>query len=168
MSERTSAGIGAGVVQGIFHPVISVSNMKAAMRFYGDALRLKITFNDMHDPNAIAALFGFDAPVVHSIVLECADRSELELVEFEQPRGRTTTDRNMNDAGIAALALRVTGLDEVVGRVRAGGFTLTSGVVEQVLPDGAILRVAICRGPDNTKVILVEPPAGRKSLAGEE
>jgi hypothetical protein len=62
----------------------------------------------------------------------------------------------------------VTGLDEVVGRVRSGGFTLTSGVVEQVLPDGAILRVAICRGPDNTKVILVEPPEGRKSLAGEE
>ena len=157
----------AGVVRGIFHPVISVSDMDAAMRFYGDILRLKVTFDDMHDPVAIGRLFSFDAPVVHSIVLECSDRSEFELVEFQKPKGRTTTDRNMNDAGIAALALRVAGLDELVGRVHAGGFTLSSGVVEQTLPDGAILRVAVCCGPDNVKVILVEPPSGRKRLASE-
>ena len=71
----------------------------------------------------------------------------------------------MNDAGIAALALRVSGLDEIVEKVTSGGFALSSGIVEQVLPDGAILRVAVCRGPDNVKVILVQPPAGRKSLA---
>lgn len=157
----------AARVHGIFHPVISVSDIDDALRFYRDALRLTVTFDDEHDPDAISRLFGFDRPVVRSVVLECEDRSEFELVQFKNPKGRTTTDREMNDAGIAALALRVSGLDELVARVHAGGFTLSSGIVEQILPDGAILQVAVCRGPDNVKVILVEPPAGRKSLANE-
>ncbi len=154
----------AGTVHGIFHPVISVSDMDVAVRFYRDILRLRQTFDDMHDPVALGRLFGYDAPVVRSVVLECEDRSEFELVECKKPRGRAETDRDMNDAGIAALALRVSGLDAMVGRVEAGGYKLTSGIVEQILPDGAILKVAVVRGPDNTKVILVQPPEGRKSL----
>jgi catechol 2,3-dioxygenase-like lactoylglutathione lyase family enzyme len=153
-------------VQGIFHPVISVSDMDAATRFYRDTLGLTVTFDDMHDPVAIGRLFNFDAPVVRSVVLECADRSEFELIEYRRPKGRSSTDRKMNDAGISALALRVTELKDLVGRVKAAGFVVTSGIVEQILPDGAILRVAVCQGPDNVTVILVEPPAERKSLAG--
>jgi catechol 2,3-dioxygenase-like lactoylglutathione lyase family enzyme len=164
LSQAASEGGAEGVVSGIFHPVISVSDMDAAMLFYGDILRLKVTFDDMHDPVAIGRLFDFEKPVVRSIVLECADRSEFELIEYRQPKGRSTTDRKMNDAGISALALRVAGVEELVGRVEAGGFVVTSGIVEQTLPDGAILKVAVCRGPDNVTVILVEPPADRKSL----
>lgn len=168
MSGNASKSAATGTVRGIFHPVISVSDMDAAARFYRDILRLKVTFDDMHDPAALGRLFSYDAPVVRSMVLECEDRSEFELVEFQSPRGRASTDRDMNDAGIAALALRVSGLDAIVARVEAGGFTLSSGIVEQILPDGAILRVAVCRGPDNVKVILVQPPEGRKSLAAED
>jgi catechol 2,3-dioxygenase-like lactoylglutathione lyase family enzyme len=153
------------LVQGIFHPVITVSDMNAAMRFYGDILGLKVTFDDMHDPAAIGRLFKFNEPIVRSIVLECPDRSEFELIEYRKPKGRQITDRKMNDAGISALALRVVGVEELVGRVEGEGFAVTSGIVEQVLPDGAVLKVAVCQGPDNVTVILVEPPADRKSLA---
>jgi catechol 2,3-dioxygenase-like lactoylglutathione lyase family enzyme len=155
----------SGLVESIFHPVISVSDMDAAVAFFGGILGLRQTFDDMHDQAAIATLFGFEAPVVRSVVFECADRTEFELVEFRRPRGRTTTDREMNDAGIAALALRVTGLDGLVEAVQTGSYSLLSGIVEQILPDGAILRVAVCIGPDRVKIILVEPPVGRKSLA---
>jgi catechol 2,3-dioxygenase-like lactoylglutathione lyase family enzyme len=155
---------GTSIVNGIFHPVVTVSNMDVAARFYRDILGLRQTFNDMHDPAAISRLFGFNAPIVHSIVLECEDHSEFELIEYRRPRGRETTDREMNDSGISALALRVTGLDDLVRRVEAASYSLLSGIVEQVLPDGAVLRVAVCIGPDNVKTILVEPPVGRKSL----
>lgn len=166
MNQSTSATQQPiGVVGGIFHPVISVSDMNAALKFYSGVLHLKITFDDKHDPDAISRLFGFEAPVVRSVVLECADRSEFELVEFQRPKGRPTTDRDMNDAGIAALALRVTNLNDLVDGVQAAGFSLSSAVVEQILPDGAILKVAVCRAPDNVKIILVEPPPNRKSLA---
>ena len=102
--------------------------------------------------------------MVRSVVFECPDRSEFELVEYAQPKGRQTADIEMNDAGLTALALRVEGVIELAGRVEAAGYSLLSGIVEQELPDGAILRVAVCIGPDKVKIILVEPPAGRKSL----
>ena len=97
-------------INGIFHPVICVSNMREAVAFYGGTLGLKQTFDDMHDPAAISRLFGFVAPVVRSVVFECPDRSEFELVEYSQPKGRQSTDVEMNDAGITALALRSTEL----------------------------------------------------------
>ncbi|MBA3516540.1 MAG: VOC family protein [Rhizobiales bacterium] len=159
---------GAGTVQGIFHPVISVSDIDASLRFYRDILRLSATFDDFHDSLAIARLFGFAEPRVRSAILECADRSEFELVEFQQPRGRQTTDQGMNDAGIVALALRVRNLVELVGRVEAGGLTISSGIVEQILPDGAVLRVAVCTAPDGVRIILVEPPEGRRSLGATQ
>lgn len=166
MAIKASQNSGSGKIQSIFHPVISVSDMDAAVRFYGGLLGLRQTFDDMHDQAAIATLFGFTAPVVRSVVFECADATEFELVEFREPRGRASTDREMNDAGIAALALRVTGLEQLVAAVEQGGYSILSGIVEQILPDGAVLRVAVCIGPDKVKVILVEPPAGRKSLGG--
>lgn len=164
MASERSADSSPGIVQGIFHPVISVSDMNKAVDFYGNILGLKQTFDNMHDPVAIGNLFGFTAPVVRSVVFECPDAMEFELVEFQRPRGRKFTDREMNDAGIAALALRVCGLDLLVAGVKAGGYRILSGIVEQILPDGAVLKVAVCIGPDQVKIILVQPPSGRKSL----
>jgi catechol 2,3-dioxygenase-like lactoylglutathione lyase family enzyme len=152
-------------IEGIFHPVINVSDMDKSVAFFGGVLGLKQTFDDMHDPAAIGALFGFRDPKVRSVIFECADRSEFELTEYHDPKGRPG-NLEMNDTGIVALALRVTGVETLVGRVEAAGYHLLSGIVEQTLPDGAILKVAVCIGPDRVKVILVEPPKGRKSLSG--
>jgi hypothetical protein len=55
-------------------------------------------------------------------------------------------------------------LETLVSKIEASGYGFRSGIVEQSLPDGAILKVAVCIGPDRVKVILVEPPPGRKSL----
>lgn len=157
----------AARIEGIFHPVISVSAMDDAVRFYRDVLGLRVAFDDYHDSDAIARLFGFSEPSVHSVVMECEDRSEFELVEFERPRGSSSTDKKMSDAGIAALALRVSGIEKLIDRVRLGGFAMSSELVAQTLPDGAVLKVAVCRGPDGVTVIFVEPPPGRRSLGGE-
>jgi hypothetical protein len=96
--------------------------------------------------------------------LECPDRSEFELVEFQQPRGRPSTDQGMNDAGIVALALRVSGLEKIVARLRQGDWLAGADIVNQALPDGAVLKVLVCRGPGGARIILVEPPTGRRSL----
>ena len=155
-----------GKIEGIFHPVITVSDMGKAIAFFGETLELKQTFDDMHDSDAIQALFGFCKPVVRSAVFECPDGSEFELTQYIDPTGWLTNDREMNDVGLVALALRVNGLTDLVRRVEVAGYGFLSGIVEQTLPDGAILRVAVCLGPDQVKIILVEPPASRKSLAG--
>ena len=60
-------------IVGIFHPVVSVSAMDRSLAFYRDALGLTVTFDDYHDPAAISALFGIDAPRVRSVVVQCPD-----------------------------------------------------------------------------------------------
>ena len=154
----------AGVVHGIFHPVISVENLDEALVFFRDALGLRATFDGYHDPSAIENLFGYPDPIVHSAVVECPDGSEIELIQFERPTAKLNDPIKMHETGVVALALRVTGLESLVRRVKEFGFGMTSEIVHQELPDGANLMVAVCDAPSNIRLILVEPPVGRKSL----
>jgi len=149
---------------GIFHPVISVADMGRSLPFYVDALGLQVTFDDYHDPAAISALFGFDAPRLRSVIVQCPDGSEIELVEYEQPRGRPRSERAANDAGILAVNLRVTDIEGMVARILAGGYGVPSGIVDQTLPDGGVIRVAVTIGPGGETIILVQLPEGRASL----
>jgi catechol 2,3-dioxygenase-like lactoylglutathione lyase family enzyme len=155
----------AGTIEGIFHPVVGVRDMAEAVRFWRDALGLRVTFDDYHDPAAISDLFGYTDPRVHSVVVSCPDNTEIELVEFEDPRG-SDSPRGAGDIGYFSLNFRVTGIDAVVARVKAAGYSLTSnGIVDQVLPDGGVIRVAVIHGADDVIVILVQLPEGRASLA---
>lgn len=155
------------LVQGIFHPVVGVRSLDDALRFWRDALGLQVTFDDDHDADAIAQLFGYQEPVVHSVVVSCSDGSEIELVEFKHPRGQPAVTRHAGDEGLFSVNLRVTEIETLVARIREGGYEVTSnGIVDQVLPDGGVIRVAVIRGADQVAVILVALPAGRESLAG--
>ena len=153
-------------VRGIFHPVITVSNMSEALVFYRDLLGLTIEFDGFHDPAAISQLFDIDSPRVHAVTVSCADRSEIELVEWHTPRGRQGADRTMPDTGIAAVNLLVSDIESIVGRLIQGGYRPASDVVLQTLPDGEVIKVVACPGPDGTTIILVELPEGRTSLGG--
>ena len=155
----------SGTVQGVFHPAISVSDMGEALRFYRDLLGLEVAFDDFHDPEAISQLFGYLDPRVRSVVVRCPDGSEIELVEFQRPRGRRSVDRDAADAGILSVNLRVSGIEDMMARIRAGGYDLASDLVHQMLPDGGVIKVAVCRAPDGASIILVELPTGRDSLA---
>lgn len=154
----------AGDVAGVFHPAISVSDMAEAVRYYRDLLGLRVTFDDDHDPAAISALFGYPDPNVHAVVVSCPDGSELELVHFARPRGRSTVDREPADAGILSVNLRVTDIGAVVERLAAGGYPPRSGLVPQALPDGGVIQVQVCPAPDEVTIILVQLPEGRARL----
>jgi catechol 2,3-dioxygenase-like lactoylglutathione lyase family enzyme len=153
-----------GHVAALFHPVIAVSDMPEAVRFYRDLLGLQVSFDDYHDPAAISGLFGLSDPVVHSIVVSCPDGSEIELVEFERPR-RPRAIRSPGDPGVMAVNLLVDGVEAIVERLRAGGYEPASAIVPQTLPDGGTIKVIVCRAPDDVAILLVELPPGRTSLA---
>jgi catechol 2,3-dioxygenase-like lactoylglutathione lyase family enzyme len=152
-------------VQGIFHPVVSVADMATSVGYYRDALGLIVTFDDYHDPEAISQLFGLPEPRVHSVIVGCPDGSEIELVEYERPRGRAQVERQPQDAGLLAINLRVERIEELQARIEAAGFGFGSQIVVQTLPDGGTIKVLVCKAPDGVTVILVELPAGRGSLA---
>ena len=155
-----------GTIDALFHPVISVSDMAEAVHFYRDLLGMTVTFDDYHDPAAIRSLFGYREPIVHAVVVGCPDGSEIELVEFEQPRGRDDLARDPADAGLMAVNLRVTGIEAIVDRLNAAGYEPSSAIVPQDLPDGGRIKVVVCRAPDRVRILLVELPPGRASLAG--
>ena len=77
-------------------------------------------------PEAIAALFGVADPRLHAVVVGCPDGSELELVEWERPRGRAVVPRVAQDDGILSGNLRVTGIEALVGRLADGGLVRAS------------------------------------------
>ncbi len=153
-----------GNVNGLFHPVIATSNLPATVAFFRDLLGLQVTFDDAHDPGAIEALFGLEAPVVHAVVVSCPDGSEIELVQL-MSETRSVASRSPFDPGLMAVNLLVRDVDAIVERLTAAGYPPTSPVVPQTLPDGGTIRVVVCRAPDDVTIILVELPPGRTSLA---
>jgi catechol 2,3-dioxygenase-like lactoylglutathione lyase family enzyme len=153
----------AGSVEALFHPVIAVSEMAEAVRFYRDFLGLTVTFDDDHDPGAISALFGLTDPAVHAVVVSCPDGSEIELVRFEGHG--PAVKRSPGDPGLMAVNLRVTDVEAIVARLREGGYEPSSPIVPQTLPDGGVIKVVVCRAPDGVSILLVELPPGRASLA---
>ncbi len=80
------------------------------------------------------------------------------------PQGKTRVEREVRDAGILSVNLRVTDIDAVVARLTAGGYPPSSAVVPQVLPDGGVIKVQVCPAPDGVTIILVELPPGRDKL----
>ncbi len=154
-----------GNVEGLFHPVIAASDLPATVAYFRDLLGLRVTFDDAHDPAAIGALFGLEAPAVHAVVVSCPDGSEIELVQLTSER-RSVARRLPFDPGLMAVNLLVRDVDAIVERLTAAGYPPTSPVVPQTLPDGGTIRVVVvCRAPDDVTIILVELPPGRASLA---
>ncbi len=156
-----------GAVLGVFHPTITVSDMDQALAFYRDVLGLRPTFDGQHEPEAIGQLLGYGDPDVRAVIVQAPDGSEIELAEFRRPKGRPTVDRDWADAGLSLLSLRVTGIEELMARITGAGFCFTSDLVRQTLPDGAVVNVAVCRGPDGVSVTLSELPSDRTSLSPE-
>jgi catechol 2,3-dioxygenase-like lactoylglutathione lyase family enzyme len=153
-----------GSVEGLFHPVIAASDLPTTVAFFRDLLGLRVTFDDNHDPAAIGALFGLEAPAVHAVVVSCPDGSEIELVQLTSET-RSVARRAPFDPGVMAINLLVRDVDAIVERLSVAGYPPTSPVVPQTLPDGGTIRVVVCRAPDDVTIILVELPAGRTSLA---
>jgi catechol 2,3-dioxygenase-like lactoylglutathione lyase family enzyme len=144
--------------------VIVVSDMEAALRFYRDLLGLRVTSDDVHDPALMRRLTGYDNADVRAIILECPDRTEIELAEFRRPRGHSKVSRQFEDAGLYSVTFTVSDLEDVVGRLREAGYHFTSAsVVQHVLRDGAVVGVVYCIGPDGVLITLAELPKGRQS-----
>jgi catechol 2,3-dioxygenase-like lactoylglutathione lyase family enzyme len=154
-------------VLGVFHPTITVSNMEGALTFYRDVLGLRPTFDGLHEPAALSRLLGYAEPEVRAVIVEAPDGTEIELAEFRRPKGRPNVDRDWADAGLSLLSLRVTDIEELMARITHAGFSFTSDLVHQTLPDGAVVKVAVCRGPDGVSVTLSELPSDRTSLSAE-
>jgi hypothetical protein len=107
-------------------------------------------------------LTGYDNADVRATILECPDRTEIELAEFRRPRGQTKVSRQFEDAGLYSVTFTVRDLEDVVGRLTEAGYQFTSAsVVQHVLRDGAVVGVVYCIGPDGVLITLAQLPEDR-------
>ena len=66
----------AAEIKSVFHPVICVSSMEAAIKFYGGILGMRQTFDDMHD----SGIYGWD--FLHGLGAEHAQKWQAYLDEL--------------------------------------------------------------------------------------
>lgn len=151
-------------VTGIFHAVVVVSSMDNGLDFFRDTLGMRVTFDAIHDVASLETLLGIDAPHVRSVIVACPDDTEIELAQFLNADPGPCPIRPFDQPGINLLSLKVIGIAELVERITAAGYTFTSPIVSQPLPDGSVAKVAVCRGPDGVAITLTELPEGRTSL----
>jgi catechol 2,3-dioxygenase-like lactoylglutathione lyase family enzyme len=158
----------AGAISGVFHPVIVVPDLDAALSFYRDLLGLRVTYAWEHDPATLARLTGYRDAAGRAATLAAPDGTEIELAEFRRPRGRPSVEKRWEDAGLSFVALTCSDLDDLVARLVSAGVPFVSEVVEQLLDDGAIVKVVYCFAPEGTTITLVELPKNRQRLAANE
>jgi catechol 2,3-dioxygenase-like lactoylglutathione lyase family enzyme len=156
-----------GAIRSVFHPVIVVPDLDGALSFYRDLLGLRVTYAWEHDPTTLSRLTSYPDAAGRAATLAAPDGTEIELAEFRQPRGRPRVEKRWEDAGLSFVTLACSDLDELVGRLSAAGVPFVSEVIEQVLDDGAIVKVVYCFAPEGTTVTLVELPEGRRRLASQ-
>jgi lactoylglutathione lyase len=154
-----------GGVEGFLHVVITVSDMDASLAFYRDLLGLRVAYAWDHDPDVLSKLTGYPRPKARAVILECPDGTELELVEFREPRSATTSPKRWHDAGPSFLAFRVTNISDLVEGLERAAVRFNSEVVDYRLEDAGVVRVVYCFAPEGTTITLAEFPPGRRRLS---
>ncbi len=147
-------------VEGILHSVVTVSDMDRSLAFYRDLLGLRVTFDQAIDPVFYARLSGLTDPRVRAAIAVCADGTELEFVEFREPRGRDRVEHAYWDPGHSFLTFRVTDLDAIRSGLDAAGVQVGE-IAELPLPGGGRLRSLYIVGPDGESLCLAQTDGGQ-------
>jgi catechol 2,3-dioxygenase-like lactoylglutathione lyase family enzyme len=143
-------------VVGFQHAVVTVPDMAESLHFYRDLLGLQVTYTWDHDPETLSRLTGYHQPHARAAILECSDGTELELVEFQRPRGSDKAEKRWHDAGISFIAFKVNGIEALVERLKAAGVPFNGDVVHHTLEDGNVVKVVYCFAPEGTTVTFTE------------
>jgi catechol 2,3-dioxygenase-like lactoylglutathione lyase family enzyme len=138
------------------HVGICVSDLPRALEFYCDLLGFR-PLTETVVADALSARLLRLPEVDQTTVFVERDGVRLALFEFRAPKpvgsGRV---RAMNETGMAALMLRVDGLDALVEKIRGAGFRVLDDTrIEHPAYRSKLLFVC---DPDGTLIELIEIP----------
>src|ERR1700759_2296014 len=88
----------------VLHPCLTVSDLDEALVFYRDLLGFEVELFT-HDPEALGTLLAMTDPHVPSAIVKCPDDTEIELLEFQRPRGESVVTRRFEDSGVMVITL---------------------------------------------------------------
>jgi catechol 2,3-dioxygenase-like lactoylglutathione lyase family enzyme len=148
-------------VSRIDHVGVTVGDVERALRFYRDALGLRVVNDSVLTSPAVAALLGLESIELRSVDLDSGDGRVLELLHYARPEG-SHVDYESSDPGTGHIALTVDDLEAVRERIEAGGGRVISSEELHVSDPGGAFDGAIClyvRDPDGMILELVERPS---------
>jgi len=146
------------MIRCIRHTGIVTGNIAASLYFYRDLLGFEIVKKMDESGTYIDNMSGLEKVQVTTIKMSAADGQMIELLYYpSHPRMKTM--RNINDIGIAHLALAVDDLDKAYGDLLGQGVPFNAP--PQFSPDG-YAKVTYCRAPEGTFIELVQVLDGQK------
>ncbi len=141
-------------VQGVFQTGILVTDIDECLRLFRDALGLKVVFEARNQIQTAKGLSGVDNQIMNVLMLRGEAGVDLEIHQYVDPLAKKSIPMNHSDIGSTHFMLRVTGIENVVKKVKELGYKMMTPIVESKSLAG--FKYAYFRGPDEMMVELQE------------
>jgi glyoxylase I family protein len=145
---------------GLDHAGLTVANLDRSLAFWRDALGMHETGGGTVRWPHLDRLTGIEETEIEWVGLALEDGTQLELQEYNHPRGTPLEPGAEADPGRGHLGLRVSDLDDLVSKLRETGAPLRS-TDPVAIECGAYAgwRAIYALDPDGNSVELMEPPS---------
>jgi catechol 2,3-dioxygenase-like lactoylglutathione lyase family enzyme len=140
-------------VLSVVHCCVSVPDLEDAIGFFRDILGFDLTGQGVHDPAVFGPFALMDEPDVPYAVVTCPDGTEVELLEYRNPRGRQRDTRRLEDVGISVLTLEVDDVEGLMQRLSDAGYPPFGELMPWGGPDEKFLAVHV-HGPGDIPVTI--------------
>lgn len=143
----------AGMIRGIDHLNIVVTDMERSVRFYTELLGFRQTAEVHLEGDWIGRIVGLEGVKARAVFIEPPGGGpRIELLEYAAPTGAARTENSRaNTLGLRHLAFRVEDIAAMAAKLRAAGVTLFSEPVR--VPAGVVKFAA----GDKTLVYFLDP-----------
>lgn len=129
---------GAGMLRGIDHVNIVVSDLSRSLRFYCDLLGFRQTADVQLEGEWIERIVGLRGVKARAVfIVAPGGEPRIELLCYERPQGAAVAENSQaNTIGLRHIAFRVDDIGAMAERLRAAGVTLFSDPVR--VPGGVV------------------------------
>lgn len=143
------------------HVSLTVSDLDASLAFWHDVIGLAVSGRGVVEFEHLDRIIGLEHTRIEWAELPIPGGSMLELFHYLEPEGRPVAPEPC-DPGSTHICLEVDGLDELVARIHAAGYTTRSpDPVAIPFGDWEGFRDIYVTDPDGATVELTEPPRRR-------
>jgi|TARA_Y100000031_G_C8057889_1_gene309222 catechol 2,3-dioxygenase-like lactoylglutathione lyase family enzyme len=139
-------------MKAIRHIGIVVSDIEKSICFYRDLIGFQITRQMEESGDYIDNMLALRVVKVTTVKMKAPDGQMIELLKFHSHQ-REQKPRDIEDIGIAHIAIEVDDLNDEYNRLKDEGVLFNSP--PQLSPDGYV-KVIFCRAPEGTFIELVE------------
>jgi catechol 2,3-dioxygenase-like lactoylglutathione lyase family enzyme len=137
------------------HCCVNVPDLDEALVFFRDLLGFEVTSTGVCEESQIGPLLRMQDTEVPVAIVSCPDGTEIEVLEFRSPKGKTVDKRRFEDVGISVLTLIVDDVEATTEVLAANGYARYGEIVPFVGPERDLMAVHV-RGPGGIPFTLGE------------